>query len=379
MLPASRTSGGEQIALDSGALLTVRADGTFDYDPNGAFDTTPVPGSGAANMPASDVFSYTLAGGGTATVTITINGLDSNDILIGAAGPDTLTGGIGDDVYILDNAGDAAVEAPGEGSDGVYVTVNYTLASGTDVETLSTLDWNGTAALDLAGNGIANWLIGNAGANQLRSGGGNDIIEGKGGDDLLDGGAGADHLAGGLGNDVYILDNAGDGTDAIYATASYALNTGAEVESLSTLDWGSTAALNLTGNEFGNYMIGNAGANVLDGKGGNDALVGREGADIFAFTSALGGGGVDHIADMVSGTDRIALDDAVFSGLGLGALNANAFRIGASAQDADDRIVYNGATGELFFDADGNGAGAAVLFAIVDGAPALAVSDFTVI
>ena len=60
---------------------------------------------------------------------------------------------------------------------------------------------------------------------------------------------------------------------------------------------------------------------------------------------------------MPAGTDRIALDDAVFTGLGLGALNANAFVIGTAAADADDRIVYDSATGALSFDADGTGAG----------------------
>ena len=32
---------GQQITLASGALLTLNADGTFDYDPNGAFDHLP--------------------------------------------------------------------------------------------------------------------------------------------------------------------------------------------------------------------------------------------------------------------------------------------------------------------------------------------------
>ena len=103
------------------------------------------------------------------------------------------------------------------------------------------------------------------------------------------------------------------------------------------------------------------------------------GADTFAFTTALGGGNVDFIEFMVSGTDKIALDDAVFTGLGLGALNANAFHVGAAAHDADDRIIYNSATGQLFFDADGNGGGAAVQFATLQSITVIAASDFTVI
>jgi len=94
----------------------------------------------------------------------------------------------------------------------------------------------------------------------------------------------------------------------------------------------------------------------------------------------LGGGNVDTIADFAHGTDRIALDDAAFTAIGgPGALNANAFFAGAAAHDADDRIIYDQATGQLFYDADGNGAGAAVLFATLNGAPMITATDFTVI
>ena len=49
------------------------------------------------------------------------------------------------------------------------------------------------------------------------------------------------------------------------------------------------------------------------------------------------------------------------------------------AQDADDRILYDAATGNLYFDADGNGAGAAVLFATLNSHPVINAGDFTVI
>ena len=55
------------------------------------------------------------------------------------------------------------------------------------------------------------------------------------------------------------------------------------------------------------------------------------------------------IADFGAADDTIALDDAVFAGLGAGALDANAFVIGTAAQDADDRIIYDQADRPALF------------------------------
>ncbi|WP_158265103.1 Ig-like domain-containing protein [Blastopirellula marina] len=68
---------GAPIVLDSGALLTLNADGSFDYDPNGVFDAL---NSGES---ATDSFTYTVSDGSggedTATVTLTINGVDTDN------------------------------------------------------------------------------------------------------------------------------------------------------------------------------------------------------------------------------------------------------------------------------------------------------------
>ena len=146
-------------------------------------------------------------------------------------------------------------------------------------------------------------------------------------------------------------------------------------------DWhAGTAAIDLIGNELVNTLLGNPGDNVLDGKGGNDGLIGIGGADTFAFTTQRAATNIDTVFDFVHAVDKIALDDAVFGGIGTpGAFNANAFVLGTAAGDADDRIIYDGATGQLFYDADGNGAMAAQLFAVLQGAPTLTASDFLVI
>jgi serralysin len=292
------------------------------------------------------------------------------NLLDGKAGADFMQGFAGNDTYYVDNGSDAPVEAAGQGFDSVYTEISFGLAIGTEIEWLSTTSTTGTNAINLLGNEINNYLVGNEGANSL------------------DGAGGADTMIGYGGNDTYIVDQAGDsvveavngGFDAIYATSSFALGAGSEVEWVSAASVGATNALNLSGNEFTNYVLGNNGANVINGGGGSDYLYGYGGADSFQFTTALGANNVDALMDFVSGTDKIALDDAIFAQIGgLGALAAGAFVTGSAAADANDRIVYNNATGQLFYDADGNGAGAAILFATLNGSPALAASDFQVI
>ena len=69
----------------------------------------------------------------------------------------------------------------------------------------------------------------------------------------------------------------------------------------------------------------------------------------------------------------------VFAGIGRdGTLDANAFQAGTSASDADDRILYDQANGNIFFDADGAGAGGAILFASVTAGTVLTAADFVI-
>ncbi|GAB6142417.1 hypothetical protein JCM14076_31460 [Methylosoma difficile] len=53
--------------------------------------------------------------------------------------------------------------------------------------------------------------------------------------------------------------------------------------------------------------------------------------------------------------------------------------IGNKALDGNDYLIYNSSTGGLFYDADGNGAGAAVRIAIMGVNLALTNADFVVI
>ena len=297
-----------------------------------------------------------------------VTGNAGANTLDGGGGSDQLWGREGDDSYFAD-MNDVVIEYAGQGSDILYAREDYILAAGLSIETLATADNTATIGIDLYGNEFDNYLSGNAGANTLDGGAGSDTLWGRGGDDSYFVES----------NDV-VREDAGQGNDIVYARGSFVLGAGVSVEILATVDNNATTAINLTGNELANYVTGNAGANILNGGAGADQLFGRGGVDTFAFTTLLGGGNVDQILDFVAGTDKIAVDDAIFAGIGTpGSFNPNAFFAGTAAHDLDDRIIYNQATGQLFYDADGSGAGAAVLFAILSGRPGLTASDFAVV
>lgn len=286
------------------------------------------------------------------------------NLLDGREGRDNMRGGAGDDVYYVDSAADAASEIAGGGFDRVYSTAAvFQLTSTSDVELLSTASRVSTATQTLAGSDIANRLFGNAGTN------------------YLDGGAGADLLYGLGGDDFYFVDNAGDyvievaggGSDIVYATQSYSLRAGDDVETLIAR----TRGITLIGNEIANRLEGAGGAETIDGGRGRDLLYGISGADTFRFTS-LGEANADTIFDFRSG-DKIALATTAFAGVVAGPLAADAFVIGTAAQDANDRVLYDRASGMLFFDRDGTGATAPVVFAQLDGSPVISAADFVII
>ncbi|MEA3015102.1 MAG: hypothetical protein QOD42_3647 [Sphingomonadales bacterium] len=311
-----------------------------------------------------------------------ITGSAGVNTLIGGGGNDILAGAGGGDFYRVEDIGDIVIESVANNPaqvDSLYVAMSlsgYVLADDWGIEVLGAIDPMLTIVFDLTGNAQANTLFGSAGQNTLIGGGGNDTLVGFAGNDFY-------RVEG---TNDRVLESAGGGFDWVYAGFSYRLAAGSEVEVLATLEPTLTDPLSLTGNEFANEIYGNDGANFLDGKVGDDLLIGRAGADIFAFTVSADGGNVDTIGDFLAGTDKIGLDDSTFAGVAMpgtpgvpGPFNANAFVIGTAAGDADDRIIYDSATGRLFYDLDGNGAGAAYQFATLAGAPVLAASDFVVI
>lgn len=222
-------------------------------------------------------------------------GYGGNDYIDGGTGADSLFGGLGDDVYLVDNAGDATVELAGEGRDTVLSTISWTLA-----KNVEDLRLNGDGSLSgfgnelnnlIVGNSADNSLIGGAGNDTLQGGAGNDLLRGDAGNDVLDGGTGMDQMLGGVGDDTYLVDAQMDsvielgnsGVDRVFSSIDYVLTNNVEHLTLTgTTDifgYGNLLANELTGNSGSNFLNAGFGQDTLWGGAGNDTLYGMDGID----------------------------------------------------------------------------------------------------
>ncbi len=238
-----------------------------------------------------------------------------------------------------------------------------------------------------------------------------DTVFGDAGSDTLFGSAGADKLNGGTERDTVSYAKAKVGVVADLNTTS--VNTGdAKGDIYSSIE-------NLTGSAFADKLYGHTGNNILAGGAGNDTLrgddgddalygdvgndilfgdagndkiyaglgsdkmAGGSGQDIFVFNTALSvTTNVDSISDFKTANDTIYIDDAVFKSIAkTGELLSGYFRSNDTglAQDANDHIIYEKDTGELYYDSNGTAAGGSVLFATVKAGLSLTYADFFVI
>lgn len=185
-----------------------------------AFRGDTIEASVTYNLPAN-VENLKLTGSNT------INGVGNalNNQLDGSKNPGTnqLSGGLGDDTYIVD-VNDVVQEMAGEGNDTVAFTKpgNYKLADYQQVENIALEDWafelNGPNSI--SGNELDNVVTGNSASNTLIGGAGNDVIYdcSKEGSRKIDSSQyglvnDQDQLIGGLGNDVLISYSGADTLD----------------------------------------------------------------------------------------------------------------------------------------------------------------------
>jgi Ca2+-binding RTX toxin-like protein len=103
-----------------------------------------------------------------------------------------MIGGLGNDIYKVDSAGDIVDETGGGGNDTVNASISFSLEN--VLGTVENLTLTGSSAINATGNGENNVLTGNSAGNMLSGGAGNDQLIGGNGNDILNGGAGADHF-----------------------------------------------------------------------------------------------------------------------------------------------------------------------------------------
>ena len=271
-----------------------------------------------------------------------------DDRLTGTASANFFEGGAGDDVLI----GGAGIDTASYAEATAGVTVSLALA---------TAQITGGAGSDTL-----------SGFERLIGSAFNDVLTGDDGDNVLTGGLGDDVLTGGLGNDTVSYADAGAAV-SVHLNLSVAQETrGGGIDTLSGIE-------NVTGSAFKDVLTGNASANILSGGAGADRLIGGAGADTFVFDTPALAIDKDVIADFRPVDDTIALSNAVFTAFALGPVAANAFVSGAQATTADHHLIYNTATGALFYDADGVGGIAQVQFAQLTARLALTAADFVII
>jgi len=281
---------------------------------------------------------------------------------------------------------------------------------------------NGTANNDILTGTANRETINGLGGNDKLSGlGGNDTLNGGAGNDTLNGGAGSDQLKGNAGNDIYIVGTgdivtelAAQGTDLVQSSISYTLP--ANVEKLTLTG---TTAINGTGNGLANTINGNNANNTLNGSTGNDLILGNGGVDKLlggngndslngnAGNDTLTGGlgadkfiyntnaaftttavGVDSITDFtIAQGDKIVLDKTTFpkissvagTGFSINSEFAKVTTDALAATSAAD-IVYNTATGGLFYNQNGTatGFGTGGKFLTLTNKPVLTENQFLI-
>jgi Ca2+-binding RTX toxin-like protein len=228
---------------------------------------------------------------------------------------------------------------------------------------------------------------------KAKGGAGNDTLIGNSAGNTLDGGRGNDFLSGGAGDDWFLISagrdtiEGGAGFDTVDFTSQsrngLAVNLAGyrEVEAFV----GGNGGERVTGTAAAERLESRGGNDTLAGGGGNDTLSGGAGRDSFDFLAAPGSANADRILDFASRSDKIRLDDAVHARLGSsGNFSSNDARFWAATgasrgHDASDRVIYDTSSGNLYYDADGSGGGAAFLVATLQGTPGLTASDIAVV
>ena len=253
-------------------------------------------------------------------------------------GSDTVTGGMGNDIFRMsvDKATDRV--DGGAGRDLIDyetsgVQLNIDLSTGIvqgNFGSSAAPKWATVTVVsnveDVIGSAFDDTIVGSSAANVLNGGAGNDLINAGGGDDVLIGGTGTNTLNGGKGIDTV------DYSSSQYSVVANLASVGVQWVgdwSLAAMDT-YTSIENFIGSAHDDNVDGNAGANVIDGGGGNDNIRGLDGND-----TLRGGAGDDRLAggngdDNLSGGSG---NDVLTGGFGTNHLDGG---------DGIDTVDYSG-------------------------------------
>ncbi|CAN0507398.1 unnamed protein product, partial [Laminaria digitata] len=275
---------------------------------------------GAGNQIFLDGFEELTVNFGTANDTITVNDISGTDISDSTV---YLNLGAGDDTANATDAGRRHVIDGGSGEDTIIGS-----ARNDDIDGGAGDDpqLNGLAGEDNINGGTGNDIIdggadddtinGGSGDDIIDGGAGNDTITGGTGNDTIDGGTGNDSMSGGADDDTYTVDAAGDtvtelageGTDAVNSSVSFALS-----ENIETLTLTGIGNIDGTGNASANTITGNSGTNALAGLGGDDTYFVQNAGD--TVTEAAGAG-TDTVNSTVSFTLGANIENLTLTGAG---------------------------------------------------------------
>jgi VCBS repeat-containing protein len=347
-LTSTLSVGNGTLSVATGTGATVAGNGS---------GTVTLSGTQAQINAALDALRYTSASGfsGTDTLTLaTTDGAltDTDQVSIQVNGAQAVN------IKFVPNGNDYGNSLPGGEVFGTFVaydangnaipgaTITSSIVAGGDLSFN-----NGQLAGDLGNGDVFTFTVTSGSVTEtvtIRVGNGStNPFTGNANIDIMFGVNGGDPLAG------------GDNDDALY---------------------GNEAGDTLSGGENDDFLIGGNADDTLGGGNGNDylrgglgqdTLIGGAGVDLFVFNVAPGATDRDTITDFnASGDplngDRILLDDGIFSAFG-STVDAGEFRasVGGTALDGNDYLLFDTTTGSLYYDADGNGAGARQLIAVV--------------
>lgn len=371
-------TGGKVTAIEWGNVTFSDSDGDPTFSVAGNVTGLKIDAMALETTMANDGFDglMALAYSGNDTVTGTdqadiLDVISGNDKVFALAGEDTVYGGAGNDT--IEGGAGADIIKGGTGNDKLYghsATTQESVDDGDD----SISGWDGT-----------DQIYGGAGNDSLNGGAGSDKLYGGSGDDSIGGdinpanladlgltsdspeytGYGADKLYGGTGNDTM---NGGGGNDQLFGEDGDDLLYGdraadpAAFAGNDKLD-GGVGNDQLYGGAGNDKLAGGEGNDLLAGGLGNDGLSGGAGNDYFVFNEGnFAAVGIDKISDFATGADQLWFDTDVYTALA--GITSDHFTTAATG-DANDVLIYTG--GKLYYDADANGAEAAVLIANVKG------------